>query len=158
MLLFTGFIEVNSTEFYVMALTLAMACVAILFGQRDPGPSTTVIVPMDLNDCVTDDESLLVMKGLDDGAVLILRNALPVTDGDTVHLVITATGNRLTVVEKYGRQDRAGLQHQADGTAYVERLPHERFTVRYESELTGQWALFTFSNRPGNTATTHLKY
>lgn len=150
-------IEINSTEFYVLALTVAMALVALLFGQRDPGPSTSIITALDLNPCVTTDDDLIVLKALDDGGILLLRNGIPVCEGDTVNIVATATGSKLTITEKYGISTRAGLQVKADGTALIDRLPHERFTVRYDSDTTGKWALFTFSNRPGNTATAHLK-
>ena len=150
-------VEVNSTEFYVMALTVAMALVALLFGQRKRGAATTEVVAFTLNDCVTHDDGLVVMQAMDDHSVLVLRNGMPVCDGDTVNLVVTAIDDKLTIIEKKGIDTRSGLETRADGTAMISYLPAGLFHVRYESELTGQWALFSFSNHPGRTASSHLK-
>lgn len=152
-----SFIEINSIEFYVMSLTLAMAVIAILFGSRDKGPATTEITAMTLNTCVTSDDGLVVLQALDDGGVMVLRNGLPISDGDTVNIVVTAVGDKLNIVEKVGVASRSGIDAKVDGTAMIRYLPATRFHVRYESEITGQWALFTFSNHHERTASAHLK-
>ncbi len=150
-------IEVNSTEFFVLALAVAIALVALLFGQSDKGEATTHITAFSLNPCVTSDEGLIVLQAQDDGSVLVLRNAIPLDQGDTVNIVVTAVGDKLTIVEKKGVQSRTAIDFLADGAALIPHLPAERFHVRYESEITGKWALFTFTNRDSRTATAHLK-
>lgn len=151
-------ISINSTEFFVLALTVAMAVIALMCGQRHPGEATTCIVAMMLNESVTTDDHLVVLKTLDDGELLILRNGLPLFDGDTVNIVATAVGNKLSIVEKRGLGSSSGLEKKFDGTAGLEKLPTRFYHVRYDSEITGEWALFSFSNRSGNTVSTHLKY
>jgi len=151
-------IEINSLEFYVIAFTVAMALVALFFGQDNRGEATTEVTALSLNPSVTDDSGLVMLQAQDDGSVLVLRNAIPLDEGDTVNIVVTAVGNKLTIVEKKGVQSRTAIDLLADGTGMISHLPADRFHVRYESEITGQWALFTFSNRDGRSASSHLKF
>lgn len=149
-------IDFNSPEFYTLALVIAIALVGLLFGERDPGPASTGIAPFTLNPCVTDAPGRIALHALDDGDVMVLRDGMPVNDGDTVNIVATVVGDKVTIVEKRGVYGR-GEAYSADGTATLSCLGHRRYHVRYESELTGQWALFTFKNTAGNTVTSHLK-
>ena len=151
-------IDINSTEFFVMALTVAMAVLAILFGQRSHNPATTAITTFALNPCITSDDGLVVLQAMDDGDVLVLRNGIPLNDGDTVNIVATVIDDKLRITEKKGVVAPSQTEVKADGTATLTGLPIDRYHVRYESEITGQWALFTFANRDGKTATAHLKY
>lgn len=150
-------IEINSTEFYVIAFTVAMALVALMFGNGNKGEATTEVTALSLNPCVTNDSGLVMLQSQDDGSVLVLRNAIPIDEGDTVNIVVTAIGDKLTIVEKKGIQSRSAIDFIADGTGLISHLPADRFHVRYESEITGQWALFTFINRDNRTASEHLK-
>lgn len=151
-------IEVNSTEFFVMALCVAMAVLALMFGQHSHTPAVTLISSLGLNPCVTSDDGLIVLQALDDGDVLLLRNGIPINDGDTVNLIVTIIDDKLKIVEKKGVISPTKTEVKVDGTATLSGVPIDRFHVRYESELTGQWALFTFTNRPGKTASSHLVY
>ena len=140
-----------------MCLVVAMALIALLFGSPDKGEATTYITAMTLNPCVTSDDGLVMLKALDNGEVLVLRNGIPIIEGDTVNIVITAVGDKLTIIEKRGVAARSGLEVKVDATATIPHLVATRFHVRYESELTGQWALFSFTNYTDRTATAHLK-
>ncbi len=150
-------IEVNSTEFFVMALTVAVALVALLFGHGHKEEATTLITAFSLNPSVTHDDGLVVMQANDDGSVLVLRNAIPLEQGDSVNLVVTAVGDKLTLVEKKGVQAHSAIELVADATTLIPHLTADRFHVRYESEITGQWALFSFTNRDSRSASAHLK-
>ncbi|MBQ0121095.1 MAG: hypothetical protein KBT13_08265 [Bacteroidales bacterium] len=149
-------IEVNSTEFYVMSFAVAVSLIALLFGKKEEGPASTEIVPMALNPCVTCDDGLVALHALDDGTVMLLRNGIPLPAGDTVNVVATTVGDKLRIVEKKGLSTHAASDDKLDGTAQL-RLPAKTLHVRYESELTGEWALFSFTNHAGRTATAHLK-
>lgn len=149
--------DVHSTEFFVACLAVAMAILALLFGQKDKGEATTHITAMTLNPCVTSDDGLVMLQALDEGEVMILRNGIPVNDGDTVNLVVTAVGDKLTIIEKTGVASGSRQEIKVDGTATIPHLAATRFHVRYESELNGQWALFTFTNHSDRTASAHLK-
>lgn len=151
-------ISINSTEFFVLALTVAMAVIALMCGQRHPGEAITEIVAMMLNESVTTDDGLLVLKTLESGELLILRNGLPLFEGDTVNVVAAVVGNKLSIVEKRGLGSNSGLEKKYDGTTTLATLPAKSFHVRYDSEVTGEWATFSFTNREGNTTSTHLKY
>lgn len=150
-------IEINSTEFFVLALTVAMALVALMFGNGNHGEATTEVTALALNPSVTSDDGLVMLQAQDDGSVLVLRNALPLDEGDTVNIIVTAVGDKLTIIEKKGIQSRSAIDFLADGTGMISHLPADRFHVRYESEITGQWALFTFTNRDSRSASAHLK-
>lgn len=150
-------IDINSTEFYVLAFALAMALVMLLFGQESTKQATTEVTAMTLNPSVTADAGLVMLQSQDDGSVLVLRNAIPIDDGDTVNIVVTAVGDKLTIVEKKGVQSRSAIDATVDGTAMITHLPADRFFVCYESEITGQWALFRFTHRDNRVASSHLK-
>lgn len=151
-------IEINSTEFFVMALMVAMAILALMFGQPNQGPATTIITTLALNPCITDDDGLIVLNAMPDGDVLLLRNGIPLCDGDTVNIVVTVIGDKLKIVEKKGVISPSGTEIKTDGITTLTGVPIDRFHVRYESEITGQWALFTFTNRPDRRSSAHLKY
>lgn len=151
-------IDINSTEFFVMALTVAMAVLAMMFGQRTHNPATTVITSLSLNPCITSDDGLIVLQAQDNGDILLLRNGIPINDGDTINIVATVIDDKLTIIEKKGVLSPSKTEVKVDGIATLSGLPIDRYHVRYENEFTGQWALFTFSNKEGRTASSHLKY
>lgn len=149
-------IEVNSTEFYVMSFAVAVSLIALLFGKKEEGPASTEIVPMALNPCVTEDDGLVALHALEDGTVMLLRNGITLPAGDTVNVIATTVGDKLHIVEKKGLATASSCEEKQDGTAQLQ-LPVTTLHVRYESELTGEWALFSFTNHTGRTATAHLK-
>ena len=140
-----------------MSFAVAMALIALLFGQRDKGEATTCISAMTLNPCVTQDDGLVVMQALEGGAVMVLRNGVPLGEGDTANIVVTAVDDKLTIIEKRGLTVNGAPEIKVDATAMIDHLPATRFHVRYESELTGEWALFSFTNQNERTASAHLK-
>lgn len=151
-------IDINSTEFFVMALTVAMAVLAMMFGQRTHNPATTVITSLSLNPCITSDDGLIVLQAQDNGDILLLRNGIPINDGDTINIVATVIDDKLTIIEKKGVLSPSKTEVKVDGIATLSGLPIDRYHVRYENEFTGQWALFTFANKEGRKASSHLKH
>ena len=105
------------------------------------------------------EDGMLRLTALEGDKVRIERAGLWLQDGETVNLVATITGSRITVVEKKGLTSVVrGNEKRYIGSAVVSFLPPRRFTLRYESQVTGQWTRLKFTNVPGKSNTTKLSY
>lgn len=151
--------DINSVEFYALALLVAMALLGLLFGDKPHTPAVTGIAQFKPTGACSDPESATVtLAALPGGNVELLRDGLPLADGGTAFVVATIVDDKMTVVEKQGIHSVAEPQ-PLHATATLDCLPQgRRLHVRYESELTGQWCTFAFTNAQGRTATSQLKY
>lgn len=151
--------DINSVEFYALALLVAMALLGLLFGDKPHTPAVTGIAQFKpTGPCADPDSATVALAALPGGNVELLRQGLPLAQGATAFVVATVVDDKMTVVEKQGIHSVAEPQPQ-HAVATLDCLPPgRRLHVRYESELTGQWCTFTFTNAQGRTATAQLKY
>ena len=153
--------DINSVEFYTIALLVAVALIALLMRQREPEAARTHIVPLDLeptgeevprDDNATPRPTHLRLTALADGKVALERDALPLRAQETVNLVATVIDDKVTIEEKKGMTAVFNSQeHYYNGSQTLTFLPFEKVYIRYESQVTGRWAKFAFLNREGNS-------
>ncbi len=148
--------DIHSTEFYVMAFGVAIALVALLFGQRDRGAAATRIVALNLEPDEANQVPSLSLHMLADG-LHIERRGLSLPADDTVNLVATIIDDKVHVAEKRGVVGRGEVVTLC-GKATIPLNGKERWHVRYESEVTGQWCLIAIKAREGAQAYTEMKY
>ena len=146
-----------TTEVCVIALVVAVALLWLLLsGKREERPTTEIVegTLLPLEGYAGGDE--LSLNAIDDGVVEIHHRSVPLAEGDTVNLVMTVTGTNVAITEK------AGLRGSGPTTARevlaTLRLPTcYPHTVRFDSQLTGQWAVATFTPTMGQTITATMK-
>ncbi|MBQ3959756.1 MAG: hypothetical protein II592_00460 [Muribaculaceae bacterium] len=148
----------HSIEFYTLALLVAFALLALIFGQREKSMPSTYIQAMDLEPG-QDETGELTLTALDDGTVRLRHSGMMLQEGDTVNVVATLADDSLRMVEKKGRKSPlTGTEQPTTGSTLLKFLKEQQYEVRYESEVTGEWRLFTFVNRSGNVKKISLKY
>ena len=96
----------HSIEFYTLALLVAFALLALIFGQKDKSPASTYIKALALQDGNGED-SMLELLSHDNGDLELRRTGMQLRQDDTVNLVVTLGDGELRVVEKKGA-DRSG--------------------------------------------------
>lgn len=142
--------DATTTLYYTLALVVAFSLLGLIFTKRDEGPAVTNIVAMDVRD--TDGHAAagsVSMTPLDTGEVVLCRQGLALRHGETVNLVVTITLDKMKIVEKKGVTASVGEERRCEATAMLDFVPQRQLSVRYESEVNGQWCNFSFRNLPG---------
>ena len=96
-------------------------------------------------DPLPDTVRITALKG---GDISIERH-FAIREGDTVNLVITKFDTHVKIVEKKGVVG-AGADTEHLGMAMVSCIGQRWYSYRYESEVTGKWCAFEFTNVAGN--------
>ena len=148
----------NSIEFYIIALFVAFALVGLIFGTSSRGPARTQIVAFDLSDVDGAAQPVVTLTAQPDGRMRVERPAMEINQGDTVNLVATLIDDKLKLVEKRGVSARGTEPYVVSATALLKIPQNRRLSVRYESEITGQWATASFTNADERTKTVELRY
>lgn len=136
--------DLNSPEFYTIAFVVFMGLIALLMGRTEKKPPSTYIVQLATTaaDCEGDDT--VSMELTDGGHVLLHRSGIALADEETVNLVITVQEDHCSIVEKKGVKRRRAVGEPVTGEALLKCLrPGNKYRIRYESQLTSTWALFT---------------
>ena len=149
--------DIHSIEFYVLALFVAFALIGIIFGHTDRSPAQTFIDAMDIADDEPEVPHTLSLTAEPDGKVTITHRGLELKEGDTVNLIATIIDDKVKLQLKRGVENPAGQPKPVKATAHVAFLPNERILLRYESEFTGEWCVFAFTNREGSRRTAELQ-
>ena len=139
--------EINSIEFYVLALFVAFALIGLIFGRIDRSPARTHIEAMTLSEEQPDAEHQVTFVTNNDGTVTITQQGLELKPGDTVNLIATIIDDKVKLVSKRGVDSRQGDPVAMSASATVKFLPNDRIHIRYESEITGEWCVCSFVNR-----------
>ncbi len=162
-------IDINSIEFYSIALFVAIALIGLIFGEKTHAPATTDIVPLALkwpqaavpqSRDADDVPSTVTLAAMPDGQVMLTRTGLSLRPGDTAFIVATAVNDKLKIVEKQGTHTTVAVWPEPCEASAVLGFwgTGRKFHVRYESELTGQWGTCVIANADGRTARIELKY
>lgn len=136
--------DLNSPEFYTIAFVVFMGLIALLMGRTEKKPPSTYIVQLETTAAESDGEDTVSMEPADGGRVLLRRSGIALADEETVNLVITIQEDHCTIVEKKGVKRRRAVAEPVTGEAVLKCLrPGSKYRVRYESQLTSTWAMFT---------------
>ena len=136
--------DINSIEFYTLAFVVAMALVALLMGRTEKDPPSTYIAQLATTVADEVGEDTVCMEPIDGGRVRISREGLSIGAEETVNLVFTIRDNQCTIIEKKGVRRRGAEPVPVTGEVTVKWLrPGNKYRVRYESQVTSTWALFT---------------
>ncbi len=147
-----------TVETCVFALVVAIALLWLVFSAARSEKPTSQIVAADLQGDDADVAHTLDYHAVGDGVVAVTHRGLSLATGDTVNVIITITGTLMTIAEKRGLMAPAGavsVPSRASWTVnFVTCHPH---TVRFESDITGEWSVTTFTPTEGAHVTTALK-
>lgn len=145
----------TSTEFYVIAFTLAALLVGLIVRPRERGQAETTFASGSLSDD-PDTTPHLRFRCLDNGDVIIDRYGLSgLTTASTVALAINRIGFDLTIEERVtlGPSIPAGSSSTAmpanRATFLIEGLARERYHIAYNSSAYSTFLSTTLPNRPG---------
>ena len=150
--------DFHSIEFYIIALFVAFALIGLIFGTTARGPARTQIVAFDLSEIDGEAQPLVTFTAQSDGKMRVERPAMEINQGDTVNLVATLIDDKLKLVEKRGVSARGTDPAVVHAVALLKIPQGRRLSVRYESEVTGQWATTTFTNADERTKSVELRY
>ena len=90
------------------------------------------------------------------GGDISIERHFTIREGDTVNLVITKFDSHVKIVEKKGVVG-AGADTEHLGLAMVSCIGQRWYSYRYESEVTGKWCAFEFTNVAGNNKEVEMR-
>lgn len=136
--------DLNSPEFYTIAFVVFMGLIALLMGRTEKKPPSTYIVQLATTATESGGEDTVSMEPADGGHVLLHRSGITLAAEETVNLVITLQEDHCTIIEKKGVKRRQAIGEPVAGEAVLKCLrPGNKYKIRYESQLTSTWAMFT---------------
>lgn len=154
--------DFTSVEFYTVAFFVAMVLVGFFVSYKKTAPASSVISALELEPASSpeNDTSRLRLMAHDDGSVTIAREGLLLSDGETVNLIVTIIDDKITIQEKKGKvSEFGGKESVYNGHVDVTFFPeNNKFYLRYESSVAGQWCKLAFVNSPGNKVEKDLSY
>ena len=146
----------DSTIFYLIIMVVAFMSLGMICSPKNPGATSTKIVPMNVaptsGEPQPDTIRITALKG---GDISIERH-FSIREGDTVNLVITKFDSHVKIVEKKGVVG-AGPDTEHLGLSMVSCIGQRWYSYRYESEVTGKWCTFEFTNVVGNTKEVEMR-
>lgn len=149
--------DFNSIEFYTILLVVAFALLGVFFSPKDKPPVHSHIVAMTLTPLLESAVSECIkLTALEGGLVLLQHNCVPLHEGESVNIVASVAGDVLKLVEKKGVVTSDGDVLCQAVAAFSFLKPHT-YSVRFESEVTGQWCTFSFAATAGNNKVVNLK-
>lgn len=153
----------QSVEFYVIAVVVAAAIVALLGRRPSDGPVRQYLLPGVISQEGGESASSPGIELLcgDDGSVLLRRHGLKgVREDGAVSLAVEVKGFDVSITERVvaGREP---WQPVDTASFILDFMGREHYFISYRSELSAsESALFasvTLHNRPGNRVAKHLQ-
>jgi len=136
--------DLNSPEFYTIAFVVFMALIALLMGRTEKKPPSTYIVQLATIAAESLGDDTVTMELTDGGHIMLHRSGITLAAEETVNLVITVQEDHCSIVEKKGVKRRRVVGEPVMGEALLKCLrPGNKYKIRYESQLTSTWAMFT---------------
>lgn len=146
----------DSTVFYLLIMVVAFMALGMICSPKSRVPASTKIVAMEVaaaeSKASADAVSITALKG---GGISIKRH-FRICPTDTVCLVVTKFDSHVKIVEKRGVSGQ-GEEQECRGEALVSCIGQRWYSYRYESELTGQWCTFEFTNVAGNAKAVEMR-
>lgn len=149
----------TSTEFYCLAIVVAVALIGLLMSDKPQKPAETYITTLYTSiDAEPYADNAVCLNVMPDGALLISRSGIAATPDTGINLVVDVVGDKVRIVEKRATAAAAStLPTMLRGTAQLTCLRRGRYTVRYESEVTGMWAILALSMVEGYSRSAELR-
>ncbi|MGN0214136.1 MAG: hypothetical protein ACI4AH_04930 [Muribaculaceae bacterium] len=148
----------RSTEFYCLAIVVAIALLGLLLQQSPPKPAETYIVRLQLMPIGAVCDESVNMSVMPDGSTLLEHIGINAPQDVAINLVAERRGDRVTIVEKYA--ERISASDVGDvawrGIASLQFLGNGRTAVRFESEVTGAWCTLSFLNVEGYSTSSRM--
>lgn len=151
----------QSVEFYVIAVVVAAAVIAVLGRRPSDGPVREVLLPGTLSSSADPQGAAIELVCHDSGVVTLMRHGLRgVHDDGAVSLALEVRGFEVKIRERVvtGREPWA-LVDTAQFT--LDFMGREHYFISYTSaptpEATELFASLTLSNRPGNRVVKQLQ-
>ncbi|MDO4511752.1 MAG: hypothetical protein Q4B68_08050 [Bacteroidales bacterium] len=145
----------DSTLFYLIIMVVAFVFLGIICSPKSAGPASTKIVAMTVAPADAPSSSTVKIAALHGGDISIERR-IDLRQGDTVNLVITKFDSHVKIVEKKGVMG-AGEESPHVAMALVSCIGQRWYSYRFESEVTGQWCTFEFTNVVGNSKQAEMR-
>ena len=150
----------DSPEFYALVFAVVMLLLMMFLSHREKGPASTYILQL----ATTPDEAVysddtVTLEPQDHGRVLLSRTGFSIGPEETVNLVITIREQECSIVEKKGVKRRGAVGEPSTGQVVLKCLrPGVKYHVRYESQLTSAWTIFTLDTASPQSHSYQLKY
>ena len=142
-----------------LILAAAFTFLGLIYSPKEKGAASTKIVSMDIEpDESQEERHLIIVMAYDDGVMTIGHNNFLLHDGETVCLVITKFDDHIKIKEKKGITAPGGIETTYTGLATITSIGQRWYSYRFESEVTGQWCTFEFTNVAGNQKQVELSY
>lgn len=146
----------DTVFFYTLIMLVAFALLGIICSPKSKKEISTKIVEMAVEPTNGSTESIVTFKALPKGLISVKRSNFMLHPGDTVCLVIHKYTDHIKIVEKKGLVGM-GEEVLCCGETTIGCIGQRWYSYRYESEVTGQWCKFEFTNLDGNEAKAELR-
>ena len=146
----------QSVEFYVIAVTVAAAIVALAGRRPASGPVRQILLPGVISLEERGEGPSVEFLCADDGSVLLRRNGVAGVKADgAVSLAIEVKGFDVKITERTVAGGRDASAEPVDTASFVlDFMAREHYFISYTTEVTsaepGLFASVTLNNRPGN--------
>lgn len=150
----------TSTEFYCLAMVVAIALIGLLMGQSPQKPAETYITQLFTTVATSGETDMVKLSVMPDHTVLLTRDGIVGSPDMGINIVAEVVGDKVKIVEKRASQatlSGSTAQVPLHGTAQLNFLRHGHYSVRYESEITGAWGMLTLSMVEGSIRSAELR-
>ncbi|MDD2960548.1 MAG: hypothetical protein PHR45_00490 [Muribaculaceae bacterium] len=134
----------TSTEFYIIAFTIAVAITALFFKPTPKDEAATYFFRADMSQSDISERKIEI-SALEDGTLTITHHGLTAPYGTESSIAITIIGNDIKIVEKLLHEYSDDLPLQS-ATYIIDRLKHHSYHLYFESEYDGTYATGRFIN------------
>lgn len=150
----------TSTEFYCLAMVVAIALIGLLMGQSPQKPAETYITQLFTTVVQSAENDMVKLSVMPDHTVLLTRDGIVGSPDMGINIVAEVVGDKVKIVEKRASQATLSgntAQVPLHGTAQLNFLRHGHYSVRYESEITGVWGMLTLTIVEGSIRSAELR-
>lgn len=146
----------SSTIFYLIIMVVAFMSLGMICSPKSPGPASTKIVAMSTAPSEKASARHTVKITALKGGDICIERHFRLSPADTVNLVVTKFDSHVKIVEKKG-VNGLGDEGECVGLAMITCIGQRWYSYRYESELTGEWCTFEFTNVAGGSKEVEMR-
>lgn len=136
----------TTTEFYVIAITIAVAVIALVARPSQRGEAFSYIFTARLIPATSDTPKLYI-EAMDNGKLKILHRGASASDNTRISISLTIIGKDIKIVEKpYPEVYDEGAP--CDAEYIVDCLKSDRYHLYFDSPAMGIYAASSLRNTP----------
>lgn len=140
----------STTEFYVIAITLAIIIASSALSNKPENKRYTYLYGGELTPCDSDneDEYISITSSQESNIVLVHHNALLPDESENVNIRIDVFGDNILCIEKLssGSGDLNKKVQRYDIKYSIKCLKNITYNMKYECEYGGKWCNISFNN------------